>query len=281
MSISVRHITHVSILSIAALLLAGCTAPGTEESIEDICTDPMVLTCDTGITQPIVIIADDASDEDVTEFADRLAVAASAQSETVLLRAESDDSRVLDPEVAPLPRWEVTLEPGGSDQFTSDLAGTLAAAAVPGATRIVVAGGWHYVTVENLEQFEDVFTQVSSTPLFTHGGTYTLQALGENLRIVHVPSRTTDEAIIEIIHIAREFPGAEILLEAPTSGEQYPTLYVSRLTPAQVQEVDARLRDPRLADADVDGYALEYVLGSLGEEGTTYVGGTFGGVPTG
>lgn len=281
MSIGVRRILLTSSLSVAVLLCAGCTASGTTESIEDLCADPLVVLCDSEGPQTLVVITDDAVDQDVTEFADRLAIAASAQPETVTLRAESDDADVLDPEVAPLPKWEVSLEPGGSEQFVSALAGTLAAAAVPGATRVVAAAGWHYVTVESLEQFEDVFTQVSSTALFERGGTYTLQAQEEHLRIVHIPSRTTDEAIVEVIRIARDYPSAEVLLEAQTSGDQYPVLYVSRLTPEEAQEVDGRLRDPRLADADVDGYALEYILGSLGADGMTYAGGTFGGVPTG
>jgi hypothetical protein len=58
-------------------------------------------------------------------------------------------------------------------------------------------------------------------------------------------------------------------------------LYVSRLTPEETVQLDVRLREPRLANADVDGYAAEYVLSSMGPEGTTYTGGTFGNVSAG
>ncbi|GAA2008909.1 hypothetical protein [Microbacterium ulmi] len=282
--LSRRVAAAVCAVGVALLLTACSPSAGAEsastEPIDVLCADPLVIGCDLGGGSTIVVIDGDASDERVTEFAGRLAASpASTGAETVVLRAESGDPRILDPEVSPPPRWEVTLRPGGREQFEAALSDTLAAAAVPGATGIVVADGWPSVTVETLDQFEDVFTQLSSTRLFRAGGTYTLQSLDEHLRIVHVPARTTDEAILEIIAIARDHPDAEVLLEAPISGPQYPTLYVSRLTPAEVQELDARLSDPRLATADVDGYPLEFVLGSTGEDGTTYVAGTFGAVP--
>lgn len=265
-------------MAIAALLLSACAAAEGAEGIDDVCSDPIIVTCDIDGPESIVVIAGNTSDEDVTEFADRLAAAASTQSKSVILRSQSTNPQVLDPEVAPPSEWQVAWKVDGSEQFTADVADVLTAAAVPGAVGIIFDGEWPNVTVEDLTQFEQVFMQVSATPLFENGGTYTLQSLTEHLRIVHVPHRTSDEAIVEIIKIAREYPSAEVLLEATTSGEQYPVLYVSKLTAAQVREVDAQLRDPRLATADVDGFALEYVLGSISEEGMTYTGGTFGGV---
>lgn len=265
------------------LSACGAVAPGAAEPtatpLSELCADPLVVACEGGGGSTVVTVSDDASDERVIAFASLLSDSATS-ADDVVLRSESRAPNVLDPEVAPPPEWEVAISPGDPQQTQATLEGVLAAAAVPGAIGVSVIDGWPYVTVQTLEQFEDVFAQVSSTPLFEAGGTYTLQSLDERLRIVHVPARTSDDAILEIIDIARDYPDAEVLLEAPVAGPQFPTFYVSGLSPAQVQELDARLRDPRLAAADVEGLPVEYVLGSIGTDGTAYVGGTFGAVPT-
>ena len=248
--------------------------------MDEACADPLVITCTTAEGSIVVTVPGDASDGAVIEYASRLYEAASSAPATVTLQAApTDDASTGDPEIAPRPRWEVAVQTKTAAEFETALAALLAASAVPGTTGITVIDGWPYVTVEQLDQFDDAFAALSSTPLFRNGGTYSLQSVADRLRIVHVPARTADVAIHEIIGIATDYPDAEVLLEAPTAGVQYPKLYVSRLTPAEVQELDVRLREPRLADADVDGFALGYVLGSLGEEGTTYVEGSFGGVP--
>lgn len=238
-----------------------------------------MISCDSEGPETVINVESDAPQAELTRFATRLSRATGLPTGNMILRGQLSDPRVLDPEVAPPYAWQVQVTPGDSNAFELDLTGTLEAAAVPGAVGIVAMDGWPFVTVESLDQFEQVFTSVSATPLFANGGTYSLQSLNEQLRIVHVPSRTTDEAILEIIDIARDYPNAEVLLEAPTAGPQFPTFYVSRLSLEQREELDTRLKDGRLATADVDGYPLGYVLGSIGEDGTTYVSGTFGDVP--
>lgn len=285
MRLTPRLVAGLTGLAGVGMLLVSCGVPASIDSapssIEELCAEPLVLTCESGGGTTIVVVPGDAADERVTEFAHRLYDTDDEEtSSEIVLRGEFSDPRVLDPEVSAPPKWELTVRPAEPEQFEVALSGTLAAAAVPGAVGIF-AQGWPHVTVETLDAFEDVFTRLSAMPLFEAGGTYTLQSLDEHLRIVHVPTRTADSAILEIIGIARDYPAAEVLLEAMESEPQYPTFYVSGLSPAQAAELDARLSDPRLATADVDGYALEYVLGSLGEYGTTYLGGTFGGVPAG
>lgn len=239
-----------------------------------------MVACET-VGARIVTIDGDAADASVSELGGRLRAAGEARpAEVVVLRAKAAHPRVLDREVAPPPKWEITVRPGGWERFDAVLSDTLAAAAVPGAVGIRLGGDWPSVTVETIEQFASVFTELSSQPPFRKGGTYTLQSLDKHLRIVHVPTRTTEQAILEIIGIAEDHPRAEVLLEAPTSGPQYPTLYVARLTPAEARELDARLSDPRLAKADVDGYALDYVLRFLSGSGAEYITGTFGSVPS-
>ncbi|WP_243076637.1 hypothetical protein [Microbacterium sp. SS28] len=282
MSIRLRRIAFAASIAVAAALLSACAADAgdaTGVSVDELCADALVVECRLGDGSTVVVIDGDAPSERITAFARELHSATATQPGTVVLRGSARDAVALDPEVAAPSAWEATVQPSESAQFDAALSGILAAAAVPGAAGIVVADGWPYVTVETLDQFETVFAEISATPLFENGGTYTLQSLDEHLRIVHVPARTTDDGILEIIDIARDHPAAEVLLEAPTSGPQYPRLFVSRLSPEEAQALDLRLRAPRLATADVDGFPLEYVLGSLGETGTTYIGGTFGAVP--
>lgn len=290
MNLALRNATAVASVAVVALLSACATPTGssptptpsaTSDPMAEICADPFVVSCERGGGFTVVVIADDATDASVLEFAPALFAAASHSSDTVTLRSPADDATALDPEVSAPPRWEVSVDAETDAAFEAALSQTLLVAAIPGATGIVTIDGWPSVTVPTLDEFDEVFEQVSSTELFQDGGTYTLQSLDEQLRIVHVPTRTTDEAIHEIIDLARSYPEAEVLLEAPTSGPQYPKLYVAHLSADQVPVVDARLREPRLASADVDGFPLEFVLSSLGEQGTTSVTGTFGDVPAG
>ncbi|GAA2983238.1 hypothetical protein JOD63_000705 [Microbacterium terrae] len=276
-----RRLTAVAAIVVAAMMSPACaqTAGTARVSLDQLCAETFVVACETGGTSTVVVIQEQTPADDINRLAEQLHVVAAQRAGDIVMRAESSEPRTLDPEVAPPYEWQISMEPGDTETFKTTVAGTLAAASVPGAVGIAVIDGWPYVTVERLEQFEDVFSRVSATPLFQDGGTYTLQSLDERLRIVHVPTRTNDDAIVEIIAVARDYPNAEVLLEAPTSGPQTPTFYVSRLSPSQQHELDMRLREPRLADADVDGYALEYVLGSTGENGTTYTSGTFGSVP--
>ncbi|MGL3150854.1 hypothetical protein ACSS7Z_10880 [Microbacterium sp. A82] len=262
-----------------ALALTGCT--WSEDASANLCAEDIVVACEGGDGWLSVTIGDDADEQETLAFARRLHSAGASENLTagVTLQRETADARQLDPEVEAPALWKLTVYPAEETAVESDLTGMLAVADVPGVRGIGVADGWPYVRVSDLEQFDDVFMSVSSTPLFEHGGTYTLFALEERLRIVHVPSRTADVAILEVIDLARSYPAAEVLLEAPTAGPQYPTLYVARLTPEQVHDIDARLRQPHLAGADVDGYPVEFVLGSIGPDGVTYTGGTFGDIP--
>jgi hypothetical protein len=100
----------------------------------------------------------------------------------------------------------------------------------------------------------------------------------KHLQIVHVPTRSSDESIDAIIQLAIDYPDAEILLQATTAGPQWPTLYIARLTPEQVTAIQARLLDPALADADIEGYPMPFILTSVGADGPVYTEGNFGGV---
>lgn len=278
----------VAITVAISVTLAGCQptpsdaspAPSESSDLDALCSEQLVVSCESGTQSVLMTVSRSATAEETIDLARRLHTLAAAGSlqAGATLQGESIDAPVLDAEwVAPAP-WTFTAYPGDPERIDAGLTDILTVAAVPGTLGISVFDAWPSVTIADLAQFDDIFLAVKATPLFKAGGTYTLLSLNEHLRIVHVPKRTTDDAIYEIIDIARTYPDAEVLLEAPTAGPQFPTLYVSRLTAEQVSELDARLRDPRLATADVDGYALEFVLGSTGVDGTSYTGGTFGNV---
>jgi hypothetical protein len=289
---SVKDLRRSAVLGLilaGALGIAGCaTTPSVPEpsgsatsSIEKLCADVDVASCEFLADGVVVTVAETATDADTLKLGELLhqeASSAGLEAGAVLQRA-SVDVAPLDAEVSTPPRWRLTVYPGDATESARILDEILAVAAIPGSLGIAVLDGWPYVTIASLDQFEDVFDEVSAAALFAGGGTYTLLSLDERLRIVHVPERTTPGAIREIVSIARDYPAAEVLLEASTGGPQVPTLYVSRLTPEEVASLETRLSAPRLATADVDGYAVEFVLGSTGTDGTTYTTGTLGGVP--
>jgi hypothetical protein len=143
---------------------------------------------------------------------------------------------------------------------------------------VSVIDGWPSVTVPTLDDFSEVFHRVSGQGMFADGGTFTLLS-DKHLQIVHIPARSSDESIDAIIQLAIDYPDAEILLQATTAGPQWPTLYVARLTPEQVTEVQTQLLDPSLADADIEGYPMPFILTTIGADGPVYTYGNLGGVP--
>lgn len=146
------------------------------------------------------------------------------------------------------------------------------------ATAVVsVATGWPYVRFPDGEAFASGFTHTTQLEPFRAGATYSI-AEGDHLRIVYIPARTSTHALDEIIAIATDYPEAEVLLEAPVVGPQWPTLYIARLTSEEALEIAARLREPTLADADREGYPVDFVLTTIGSDGPVYTTGTLGDV---
>lgn len=274
-----------------ALVLSACVGQPTAtpsasaaeaiEAIEAVCSERVVIECTGGDASTVVVVDGDVAMSELSGLVDKLGDARSVYPGMLTLQGRDSDPLVVDADVTPTPRWQLEMPAGSVGWFESTLPDVLTAAEIEGAVDVTVVEGWPYVDIQSIDQFDAAFDALSSTPLFENGGSYTLLGIADRLRIVHVPSRTSDEATHEIVAIARDYPDAEVLLEATTYEPQVPTFYVSRLTPDQVTQVDARLRDARLADADIDGRPLEYVLGSVGADGVTYVNGTFGGVPVG
>lgn len=254
-----------AVVALLAPLLAACTPTPAPPDLDELCESDVVVRC----TDGEVVVALDAADDDVLSLASDLHAAAASEETRVVLSRDGA-----------LPaRWSLQVFPADEAEMTADLEGMLRAESMPELVSYSVIDGWPYVTIEDIERFGGVFDELSARPEFADGATYTLLSGAERLRIVHVPSRTTAEAVHGIIDIARRLPDAEVLLEAPTAGPQWPTLYVSRLSPEQVETLAAELRDPSWAGADVDGLPVEFVLGTVGPDGTTYTTGTLGDVP--
>lgn len=176
------------------------------------------------------------------------------------------------------PPWSVEVYPTEvTDELRNRLLATLALEKIDGVVNSTILDGWPHVTLASMDTFAAEFRALVATPMFENGGTVSLDS-EDHLRIVWVPTRTALHAIDEIIAIAAEYPAAEVLLEATTAGPQWPTLYIARLTADEAAAIQQRLLDPALADADVDGYELPFILTSIGPDGPVYLDGNFGGV---
>jgi hypothetical protein len=269
-----------SVVVLVASLIGGCSAqPGASRSpspapdvLQAVCALPIVSVCDVGVDRADVRLDADADRAAVLDVATQLREAATAPLTVSLRQASSLPPP--DGDMSPLDAWSFDLTPDGD---LGSLAALLDAAAVPGVAELSVIQGWPSVTIVGIDAFSAAFDELSREPLFADGGSYRMSSTDEHLRIEHVAERTTPEGVHEVIALARDYPHAEVLLEgSPTST---PTLYVARLTPEEVAAIDARLRDPGLADVDVQGYAVPFVLGSTGADGVVYTSGTFGGIP--
>lgn len=281
-----RAAAALAVGGIALTGVSGC-ADGSETvetaeptTVDELCAIELVVDCTEGPSSLVVEVAGAATDEEVLEFAaDVRSVAAETASITsATLELEGPEAAQLDGEVSSPPKWSVQVYPADAAAVTTLLGRVFEVAAVPGTTGISIDDDWPTVTVLDMADLEWVFTTVRELPLFADGGTYTLLPGDERLTIVHVPTRMSDEAVREVIRIALTHPESAVLLEAATEPPHNPTLYVSGLTAEAVAELDERLSDPRLADADVDGYPVSYVLSSDGDDGAEYISGTFGGV---
>ncbi|GAA4192823.1 hypothetical protein GCM10022219_13690 [Microbacterium oryzae] len=253
-------------------LLSGCAPKEPAEplvTVDDLCASEIVVACAPGS----VTVTVDASEEASRALAHELREAAEREEmRLVLTRADDLPGGSRGP-------WSVQVFPSGEEELDAALEGLQLAAALPDVRSFSVIDGWRYVAIADIDRFVEVFDELSARSAFAAGATYRLDAGEDRLRIVHVPSRTTDEAVHGVVEISRRLPSAEVLLEAPTAGPQWPTLYVSRLSAEEVGPLAAELRGPDWADADVDGLPVEFVLGTVGAEGATYTTGTLGDIP--
>lgn len=287
-----RGRARASAVSCAALLVLVVTSscgvgaadpsrtpvPTPTSTIDALCAQSIVEECTVDPESIVVTIGADASDDETLQLARDLHAAAAYEAPEfgAQLRRAPVDIPPIDAEYATPAPWEIGVFPAELDDVERLLTDILTVEDITGALGIARASGWPSVTFASLDEFDAGFDAVAGTPMFADGGTYTLLSLDERLRIVHTPQWVTDAGVHEVVAIARAYPQAEVLLEAAEGGAQPPTLYVSRLSAEEIVALDARLSDAEFAGFSVTGDPIEYVLGSLSEGGTQYVGGLIG-----
>ncbi len=277
----------LSMVVAAGLLLAGCTGSPTPSETALPAEVLVLMEAVPGIADvemlgqsAIAHAAAEAPDDVVLAAVEELAAIGTKyqwKGSITLARANAEP---VDPalDVTPRTPWSVEVYPTGiSDSLRNRLLGILALEKLDGVVNVAIVDGWPYVTLASIDTFAATFRTLTSTPMFAGGGTVSLPDEG-HLRIVWVPARTSLHAIDEIVSIAVDYPGAEVLLESATAGPQWPTLYIAKLSAEEAAAIDARLLDPALADADVEGYGLPFILTTVGAEGPVYLDGNLGSV---
>jgi hypothetical protein len=281
---------RVSILAGAVLLVVALTAcagaagaepkptstPSLQEQLEVLPGVTEIIGEEFSLT---VVVAPDATTEQVlttAEEAHALASETSWPGRLTLARVGPGVDAELD---ATLPDpWSLALFPGEIASTLATLGDVLTIEQIGGVS-LALSSSWPVVLIASIESFAGVFDSASATDLFAGGGTYSL--VDDHLQVVHVPARTSAEAIHEVIAIASDYPNAEVLLQATTAGPQWPELYIARVSAEEASAIDARLRSPALTDADPDGLPLGFQLTVIGPDGPIYTHGNFGDVPDG
>ncbi len=280
-----------ALMSVVTLLLAGCASVAGGggagggailESLDDASGLPGVEAVrDHGIELNVDIAAD-ATDAEVLDIGAAVNAAATREGrDGRIILSRAGETGTVDAGTADKPTfapWSVDVLPAEPEEVERRLTGALEVEALGLGTNVSVSSHWPSVTVDPGTDVAAAFASIASTDLFAAGGTYS-SGSGEHLMIVHVPERTTVEAVQTIIGITADYPSAEFLLQATEEGPQWPQLLVAGLDAQQGAALDARLRQPDLADADPEGFAQQFQLTVTGPDGQTFIAGTLGDVP--
>jgi hypothetical protein len=245
-----------------------------EEQLERLPGVDAVESFDSLVVVSVSVEADDGDVLLIGTAARALATALAGDAMVDLVRAGAGYDAELD--MMTEDPWRVTVHPTGDVERV--LTGVLRVEDLPGVRSTVVSGGWGTVRIDPAVDFGETFGEIAATYPFSDGASYS-EGSGEHLMIVHVPERTTVEAIQTIAGIAADYPTAEFILQSPTEGPMWPKLLVAHLDADEGASLDARLRGPDLADADPEGFAQEFQLTVVGPDGPTYIAGTLGDVP--
>lgn len=280
-----------AIALVCGVLLAGCADAGSGsgaggsggvsilESLSDVGELPGVESVDDYTSELVITIAADATDAEVLDVGAAVNAAATREGrEGRITLNRAGEGVPTETDMLPVNPWSVDVLSVDADEVERRLTGVLEIEALGLGTSLFVSSHWPSVMIDPAVDFGDAFARIAATDLFADGGTYTSGG-GEHLKIVHVAKRTTVEAVTTIIAIAAAYPTVEFLLQATEEGPQWPQLLVAGLDAEQGAALDARLREPDLADADPEGFAQQFQLTVNGPDGPTYVAGTLGDVP--
>jgi hypothetical protein len=147
--------------------------------------------------------------------------------------------------------------------------------AIPGVNRVAITADWPYLQTAGAVQLGTTYPQVQQSELFSSGGSYS--TADGRVRLIDLPHRVSDATITAIIGVAAAYPQAEIALEAPLEGEQWPQLYLNHVATNEAAVITEMLTWSPLAAERVDGYAIPFFMRVSAPDGQTDVSDLIGG----
>ncbi|MET0782863.1 MAG: hypothetical protein ABWY53_00925 [Leifsonia flava] len=222
-----------------------------------------------------VIVASDADRDDVLDAAERIPEIAMevGWGDRITLVSASVSSVVDD--YSPTRLWSLVLSPMDAEAPPARTAvdGLLAASVIEGVTGLTVVDGWPSASFASLDDIGPGYDALRQLPLFADGGSYRVLSEQPSLRVTEVPGLTSPLLVHELIALALEYPGSEILLEGP----EWPKLYIAHVPGEDAAAIQARLSLPALADGSDPGLGtLSFQVTSVGPDGSGYLDGEVG-----
>jgi len=247
------------------------TTDGTQQEIDP--SDPDLWNIDIAVhlNETVDVAQAVAVGEATLEFSEKHAGAGRWSAHLTMGGGGLDESDLVTP-----PRVQVRLYPHTTAPADS-IPAAFAGASIDGVTSVAIGDGWPTVHLADATAFAPAHAALQNLPPFTEGARYSTP--DGRLVLVDVPERVSAEALVAIARLAVEHPQADFALEAGYDGPRWPQLYVNRIAEAELDGLLAALNDPALADADPEGYPLEYFVRSFTDEGSLDVGGALGAVP--
>ena len=140
----------------------------------------------------------------------------------------------------------------------------------PGVQSASFAARPAFVTVASASDLPVVQELLSGSPLWQEGGT--LWAEAGRVRLTELPESLTAAGYEAIIAASIAFAAAQFWLEAPTSGNGWPQLFVDQVTLDEAPQVAAALR----AATNAAPFDVNYVIRAIGPDGPVDTAGVLG-----
>ena len=156
-----------------------------------------------------------------------------------------------------------------------DVTAAMEARAVSGVRTVAILDGWPSLAAVGAADLAGAYDEVHQFALFSSGGSY--GTMDGHLRLIALPHRVSPATLKTVILVAAAYPQADVALEAPLEGEQWPRLYLNRVTTEEGTAITAILTATSLAGHRVEGYAVPYFMRVSSEDGQEDVFGLIGG----
>ena len=156
-----------------------------------------------------------------------------------------------------------------------DVTAAMEARAIPGVRTVAIHHGWPSLATVGAGDLAGAYDEVHQFALFASGGSY--GTMDGHLKLIALPHRVSPATLKTVILVAAAYPQADVALEAPLEGEQWPQLYLNRVTTEEATAITAILTATSLAGHRVEGYAVPYFMRVSGESGQEDVSGLIGG----